>query len=223
MHLADFVRGIRPESSPPSGDAHDDFLHGMRDMAQKSLPHLLPAIDLSGRKKLLDLGGGPGTYAIHFCRQWQQLQAIVFDQPHSQAIAEQEIAAAGLTDRVSFMGGDLFTSILPEDCDAIWLSHILHMFSEGQVRELLRKVTETLAVPGLLIIHDFFLNDDACSPLFPTLFNINMYLNTAEGRSYQASQIRSILEDLGYVHIEHIPISNLNSSLITASLPERPS
>jgi len=53
---------------------------GMFNMAMGLAPQIVPLIDLSSRTHLLDLGGGPGTYAIHFCLHNPRLRGTVRDR-----------------------------------------------------------------------------------------------------------------------------------------------
>ena len=79
---------IRERFSPADdADARESFLLGMFNLASQLAPRLAREIDLSGRQRLLDLGGGPGTYAIHFCRQYPDLVAAVYDLPTSRIVA----------------------------------------------------------------------------------------------------------------------------------------
>jgi hypothetical protein len=73
---------IQSRSSFNNEEWRESFLLGMFNLAMKLAPHLVPSIDLSSKRRLLDLGGGPGTYAIHFCLHNSQLKATVFDLHH---------------------------------------------------------------------------------------------------------------------------------------------
>lgn len=74
---------VRTRASFDNETVRESFLMGMFNMAMSVPPRLVLHIDLTGRKHLLDLGGGPGTYAIHFCMANPELKATVFD-PHHQ-------------------------------------------------------------------------------------------------------------------------------------------
>jgi len=74
----------------------ESFLMGMFNLASMLAPGIAQQIDLSGRKRLLDLGGGPGTYAIHFCKQNPQLSGVVYDLPTTRSFAEKPSAVSGL-------------------------------------------------------------------------------------------------------------------------------
>jgi hypothetical protein len=75
---------VRERSSHADDQTRESFLMGMFNLASELAPRVVPLIDLSGRKRLLDLGGGPGTYAIHFCLHNPDLEAAVFDLPSTR-------------------------------------------------------------------------------------------------------------------------------------------
>jgi len=78
--------------------AREAFLMGMFNNAMLQAPGLVESIDLSANRHLLDLGGGPGTYAIHFCQKNSLLKAVVFDLPITQPYVEKIIVRFGLSD-----------------------------------------------------------------------------------------------------------------------------
>jgi hypothetical protein len=84
-------QAIRERSSFSDEEWRESFLMGMFNMAMNMAPMLIPKIDISSRRHLLDLGGGPGTYAVHFCRHNPQLKATVFDLPTTRPFAEKTI------------------------------------------------------------------------------------------------------------------------------------
>jgi len=73
-------------------EERESFLMGMFNMAMGIAPGLAEEIDLSGRRHLLDLGGGPGTYAIHFCLGNPDLKATVADLTTTRPFAEKLFA-----------------------------------------------------------------------------------------------------------------------------------
>jgi hypothetical protein len=119
---------------------------GMFNIAMSMAPSLADKIDLSGRRHLLDLGGGPGTYAIHYCLKNPSLKATVYDLPTTRPFAEKTIEKFGLTDRIDFIDGNYVKEGIEGVYDVAWLSHILH--GEGQ-KDCQRKWT------GLSSLHSF--------------------------------------------------------------------
>jgi len=190
------------------------FLMGMFNMAMALAPQIAAQIDLSGRKRLLDLGGGPGTYSIFFCKQNPQLEATVFDLPSTKPFARKTIERFGLGDRIRFEAGDYTDHKIPEGHDVAWLSQVLHSEGPKVCQEVIGETVAALEKGGLIIIHDFILDDSRDSPLFPALFSLNMLVNTDRGQSYSEGEIRSMLEKAGVKDIRRLDFQSPSDSAI---------
>lgn len=190
------------------GDQLEAFLMGMFNLASGLAPRLVPTIDMTGRKKLLDLGGGPGTYALHFCRVNTDLAAVVYDLPTTRHFAEKTINRFGMDNRVSFVEGDYLKDDLPGGFDAAWLSHVLHGEGPHGCATMLKKVAAALDPGGLLLIHEFILDDTMDGPLHPALFSLNMLLGTPEGRAYSESQLAEMMREAGLSDIRRLPFTS---------------
>lgn len=207
---------VRESASRTDSEAREAFLRGMFNQAMRIAPQLVRAIDVSDRNRLLDLGGGPGTYALHFCARNPKLEAIVYDLPTSSEVAEETIAAFDLDDRISFTGGDFLVDAIPQGCDVAWISHILHALDPSNCRTLLGNVVSSLTPGGLVLIHEFILDEDGMGPPFPALFSLNMLLQTDGGRSYTESEISEMLDECGLNNVRRLQISGPNGSGVIA-------
>ena len=65
---------------------------------------------------------------------------------------------------------------------------------------------------GIIIIHEFILNNSMDGPLFPALFSLNMLLGTDGGQAYSEQQISDMLSSAGVHGIKRIPIESPNDS-----------
>jgi predicted O-methyltransferase YrrM len=193
-------------------DRRQAFLMGMYNLASQQAPHIAALVDLSGRRHLIDVGGGPGTYAIHFCKQNPDLKAVVFDLPTTRPFAENCIDRHGLSDRIGFSEGDFLTTEIPGRYDVVWLSHILHAESPEDCRRLILKTVDSLEPGGLIFIHEFFLNENMDGPLFPALFALNMLQGTERGQSYSEGQVRQMLQAAGISGIQRLPYTGPTES-----------
>lgn len=180
----------------------EHFLMGMFNTASQMAPDLVKACDLTGRRHLLDLGGGPGTYAIHFCRQYPRLKATVFDLPTTRPFAEKIVTRYKLDDRIDFLPGNYIGEKIPGRYDVVWMSHIIHSEGPETVGKLIKKVASILDPGGMIMVHDFILDDTMDAPLFPALFSLNMLVRTESGRSYSESQITAMLINAGFKKIQ---------------------
>ncbi|MBW2614062.1 MAG: SAM-dependent methyltransferase [Deltaproteobacteria bacterium] len=187
----------RRRASYSEEEERESFLMGMFVIGMHTAPTLAGEIDLSGRRTLIDIGGGPGTFAIHFCLKNPELKATVYDLPTTRPFAEKTIKKFGLADRINFLDGNYVEEDIEGAYDAAWLSHILHGEGPETCLEILKKTVSVLVPGGIICIHDFILHDTMDGPLFPTLFSINMLLGTESGRSYSETQLMDMLEKAG--------------------------
>ena len=205
-------RPVRTRSSFSNDEWRESFLMGMFNLAMGLAPKLVPLIDLSFNRHLLDLGGGPGTYAIQFCLNNPQLKATVYDLPTTRPFAEKTIKQFKLTDRIQFADGNYLKDPINGRYDAIWLSHILHGEGPDDCRMIIQKAFGALEPGGIIIIHDFILNNSMDGPLFPALFSLNMLLGTESGQSYSEGQIVDMLTAAGAKDIHRIAVQSPNDS-----------
>jgi SAM-dependent methyltransferase len=203
---------LRDRTSFSNEEWRESFLLGMFNMAMGLAPKLVPLIELSSSGHLLDLGGGPGTYAIHFCLNNPGLKATVYDLPTTRPFAEKTIKQFKLTDRVQFAEGNYLNDPIEGRYDAAWLSHILHGEGPDDCRMIIQKAVGVLEPGGMIIIHDFILNNSMDGPLFPALFSLNMLLGTDSGQSYSEDQIIDMLAAAGVKDIRRIAVQSPNDS-----------
>lgn len=208
-HLHEAVQSGRPVPTATNDDTdaqerRTSFLLGMFNLANTLAPQLAPLLDLHGRHRLLDLGGGPGTYALHFCRHYPQLTAEIFDLATTRPYAEQTIARFGLSGRVSFQSGDYLRDPVAGRFDVAWLSHILHGEGPSGCRTILERAVGALAPGGMIVVQEFILDDGKPGPLFPALFSLNMLLVTEQGQAYRESELRSLLTAAGVRDIRRL-------------------
>ena len=193
----------------------ESFIMGMFNLALQIAPEIAAQIDLSKKRKLLDLGGGPGTYAIHFCQENKDLRAVVFDRPTTAPFARKTVARFGLSDRIDFIGGDFTVDpITGGPYDVAWLSHILHSNTIEECNSIITNTVNQMERGGAILIHDFILNDSKDGPEFPALFSLNMLLANNGGRSYSQQELFNMLEQAGVTKVERHPFQAKNDSSI---------
>ncbi len=210
---------VRRRSSHEVDQAErESFLMGMFNLATLLAPRIAANIDLNGRQRLLDLAGGPGTYAIHFCRQNPQLQAVIYDLPTTRPFAEQTVQRFDLSDRISFVAGDITRDDPGSGYDVVWISHLLHSESPESSAAIVSKGAKALNRGGLLLIQEFILDDSKTNPLFPALFALNMLIATPAGRSYSQGELGSMMSDAGLTDIQRLPIELPNGAGVMAGV-----
>jgi SAM-dependent methyltransferase len=199
-------------------EARESFLMGMFNLAMQLAPRVAAGIDLQGKRRLLDLGGGPGTYAVHFCQSNPRLDAVVYDLPSTRRFAEQTIERFGLADRIAFAEGDFIAGDIPGTFDVAWLSHILHGESPADCAVILRKAVAALEPGGLILVQEFILDDSKDGPLFPALFSLNMLLGTEAGQAYSQGELCAMLAGAGVADVHRIPLELPNGAGVIAGV-----
>ena len=199
-------------------DRRESFLMGMFNMAMAIAPQVSREIDLKGKTRFLDLGGGPGTYAIHFCLANPELHGTVADLPTTRPFAEKTIARFKLSHRIRFIPCDYLKDEVEGTYDVAWLSHIFHGEGPHECEMVIKKAVGALVEGGSLFVHEFILNNTGDGPLFPALFYLNMLINTEKGRSYTEGQLRQMMKKAGLHHIEQLPFKGPTDSGIMVGM-----
>jgi hypothetical protein len=173
-------------------------------------------LDFRPFRCLLDLGGGSGAYTVEILRHYPHLQAIIFDFPAVCHIADTMMRQEGLSDRVRTVAGDYEQDVLPAGPDVVLWSGNLHASSPQRCARVLQKLHDLLPTGGMLLLHDYLLDDTHTGPLIPALLALHMTLVSADGQVYSAVELRLLLEQAGFVEISVQTFLAGHSSLVSA-------
>jgi SAM-dependent methyltransferase len=202
----------RPERDEDSVRA---FIWGMHAIARDLAPKVAAMLDFTGVRRLLDLGGGPATYAITFAQANPELKATVFDLPMPIEIARENIANNGLTGRVDLLAGNFLQDDIGTGYDFIWISQILHSQDEAQSQFIIAKAVAALNPGGTLAIQDFYLNPDGVSPTGAAMFGVHMLAVTPRGRAYTHNEVAAWMQAAGLAAPEFLE-SGMDASILVA-------
>jgi SAM-dependent methyltransferase len=188
---------------PDEPDYRRRFTWAMHHRTLETAPKIAAQIDLRGARTLLDLGGGPGTYAMAFLAKNPRLLATVCDRPAALDVAQDIASTHKAGARLSYQPLDVMTEDIPGTYDVIWYSNVLHIYSPKDNQALFRRALASLNPGGRLLIQDAFLHDR--NGLFPeeaSLFAVSMLLFTEKGNTYSAAETRAWLTDAGFERIK---------------------
>ncbi len=185
------------ETGKPFHKVHEpeSFIKGMHNIAILRLPEVIKAMDLKNVKRALDLGGGPGTYSMGMARKG--VSVTLFDRPEAIAIAKEIIKKAGVS-KVDYREGDFLTDDIGKGYDLVFISQVLHSYSEQVNISILRKAGEALHPGGRVVVQEFYIDHTRTLPVQSALFSINMLVNTDSGRCYSPSEISGWLSNTGF-------------------------
>jgi SAM-dependent methyltransferase len=183
------------------------FIAAMHRTAAARAPQVVEALGAAAVRRVLDVGGGSGAYAIAFARANPALEAVVLDLPTVLPITEGHIAEAGLEGRVTTRAGDLRSGDLGSGYDLVFMSSICHMLGPDGNRDLIARAARALGAGGRVAIQDFILDPDRAGPRHAALFAINMLVGTDAGSTYTEEEYASWLGAAGLVQVRRIPLA----------------
>jgi acetylserotonin O-methyltransferase len=173
-----------------------EFLMAMHGYGLISSPHVVAAFDLSGFRRLIDLGGATGHLAIAACLRYPSLNAAVFDLPDAASLAREILSASTVADRIEIISGDFFVDQLPEG-DLFALGRILHDWTETKVLTLLERIFDRLPPKGAVLIAEKLIAQDRTGPRWAHMQNLGMLLYT-EGKERTLSEYQGLLARVGF-------------------------
>ncbi|MBI5576070.1 MAG: methyltransferase domain-containing protein [Deltaproteobacteria bacterium] len=187
----------RPEGS----GFQENFIRGMEENARERAAQVAARFPLRAGERVLDLGGGPGTYAVEWARMYPGSEITVYDIPETLRVTRKILKENGASRLVRLAEGDFTRDPLGGPFDFIWISHIFHAYSEKDCIALLRKAKRALASGGTLAVQEFILEENKTSPPGPAFFSVHMVAVTEGGRAYSRGEIVSMLKAAGYRHV----------------------
>lgn len=163
------------------------------------------SVELTGRKRMLDLGGGSGAYSIVATQTYPGLKAIVLDLPPVAVVADEYIAANGATDRVSTLPGDFTRTDFPQDVDVVVMASNLPQYEPELIRLVVRKAFAALVPGGEMHLIGETLHDDRRGPLSAALWGLNEAVYGSTGVAHTESEVRGYLLEAGFTEVAAHP------------------
>jgi predicted O-methyltransferase YrrM len=177
------------------------FVYSMHDRAMaigQALPHL---VDLNGRRRMLDVGGGPGTFSALLTGRFDGLKSEVLELDGVATVAEEILAETGAAGRVKMIRGDYHESDFGSGYDVVLMSGMFHRESAVDCGKLIKKAHACLQPGGMVIINDVFADKDRTTPAFCALFGITMMLTAPNGCVHADDDVAAWVTDAGFSEI----------------------
>jgi hypothetical protein len=184
------------------------FTHAMYGVSVIPAQALTKVFNFSEHKKMMDIGGGSGVYAIEAVKENPNMSATVIDLEPACNVANEYIKKFHLQDKIRTEALDFFKQDLPTDCDLALLSHIIHFLDEEKDKILLRKIYHSLPEQnGVVLISEWLLNDEKTGPIPSAMLSLTMIVDQPVGRNYSFAEVSKMLTDVGFTNIERRPLA----------------
>ncbi len=159
---------------------------------------LAERLPLPGARSLLDVGGGSGAFSIAFCAANPDLRATLIDFPATLEVARGFLDTEGVGARIALHDGDATAVAWPDGQDVVLLSYLLSALSEVEIDDVLAKAHRSLRRDGLLVVHDFVLDDHQPGPVATALWFLQYLAWRPDAVSFTAAELGDRLRRAGF-------------------------
>ena len=173
------------------------FDHFYSDM---TFPEALRRVFADRPRRLLDVGGNTGEWAVA-CTQFDPaVQVTIADLPQQLGLAKETIRARGLENRVDLYAIDVLDerTAFPTGYETIWMSQFLTCFSEHEITSILRRAATAMSAGDTLYILELFWdrqpNEVAAFCLQQTSLYFTCIANGKSQMYHSADMLRCIAE-----------------------------
>jgi demethylspheroidene O-methyltransferase len=234
--LADPVNLLRTDGQSAAMQAYWTYITGTDDAAPSALgaqgvhdysalmaasqpmvaEEVLAAHDFQHHRRILDVGGGDGTFLRQLAPHAPQAQLMLFDLPGVVSHARPLMDAAGLSERCTLHGGNFWTDELPHGADLITLVRVAFDHDDARVLRLLRAARRALPTNGELLLAEPMGGVPGLARMGDAYFGMYL-LAMGRGRPRTAQEHKALLLEAGFSAVRQL--SNpmpLNASVLLA-------
>lgn len=174
-----------------------------------ALPHV---VDLAGCRRLLDIGGGTGSWTIALAHHNTHLQCTV--AALRTETARQRAADAGLSDRIDVLTADVLSDELPGGYDAYLVSNLVHYWSPATGLDMLQRIRSVAPTGAVLLLADFWTDPTHTQPVEAALMAGNFAVHLQDGDVYSVEEVTDWLAQSGWQFDDHRPLNGPQSVIV---------
>ncbi len=213
--LYEIFKGKDPveEKTLDKKQLHRTFIKAMHNLGLLGEAEALKnAVDLSGCKRLVDVGGGSGIYSVFLCRKFPELHANILDKRETLAITNQIISLYEESKRIILREADIIKDSYGLSVDAVLLSDVI--YDETEALSILERARECLCRNGILMIRGYYFNSERSGPIWGSLFALGQLAFDPRRNILTVSELENIVCRFGFTLIKSAPLTE-RSYLLT--------
>lgn len=178
----------------------------------------LPLVFASKPKKLFDIGGNTGKFAVLCADYDPEVEITIFDLPGQLAKALKNAKEKGFESRIKGHEIDWLSDkvAINQGADVIWMSQFLDCFSKSEILKILSTCVQSMGKKTEIIIIETFTDRQKFSNAKFTLEATSLYFTAmANGNSkmYKASEFIDLIEKAGLQLTEDRAIGEFHTML----------
>ena len=210
----DYAKSPDPKASGKANiEPYSKLMSASQQMVSEEV---LASVDFLPYRKLMDLGGGQGTFLTNIGEAFKHLDLVLFDLPEVANLAQEATKDSPAHYRMKFHGGSFFEGNLPKGCDLVTLVRIIHDHDDDKVKLLLDAVYEAIEPDCTLLICEPMSAGGYSKKISDAYFNFYLHA-MGSGRPRRPEEIIFMLENAGFSNIRQIKTrSPFVTSIISA-------
>lgn len=190
-----------------------EFLAAMTGVSHGSNLTIAQTFPWKHYQTYVDVGTAQGDLAAQIALANPHLRGFGFDLPEVSPIFEEYVAAAGVSDRLTFVPGNFFEHDLPK-ADVVLMGHILHDWDLPTKKMLIAKAFDAIPVGGAFVVYETLIDDDRSKNAFGLMMSLNMLIETPGGFDYTGADCSEWLKEAGFSQIRVEPLVGPDSMVI---------
>ncbi|MGC6399084.1 methyltransferase [Sphingomonas sp. FW199] len=201
--LSAFWSYAAKDGAGQTGDAAD-YSELMAATQAMIAEQALAAYPFSRHRRMLDIGGGSGSFALAVADAAPALMLGIFDLPPVAALAQARIAALPQADRFSIHPGSFRDDALPHGYDLITLIRIAHDHDDSVVAALFSKIHAALPPGGRLLIVEPMARVASAERMGDAYFGLYLWA-MGQGRPRSERELTAMLTASGFASVQSVP------------------
>jgi len=220
LSLEDAVRAGEGRSKFGQFSTEDQqvFSAGVEAFSAATAAALATNYDFSRHQRLLDIGGGTGSFLLAVLRRHAALRGTLFELPGACEAARRRLASEPEGTRIDVVEGDLISDPLPPGHDILLVANTVHVLSAAHNVDLLRKLRGQAEQGTQLLLVDLWMDSGHTQPPAAALMSGEFLIISGEGQAYGEDDAEAWLRDTGWRKSERRPLGGPHSVIIAEAI-----
>jgi SAM-dependent methyltransferase len=216
MNLEEAVRTGRAPDLGGALSAQDNqiFSMGVEALTAMGANGLSNNYDFTPHRKILDIGGGTGSFLLRILARHPHLAGTLFELPTAVDVARMRLKNDPVASRIEIVEGDVFFDKLPDDHDVVLLAHLLHFFTPEKNTEMFKRIRQHVRPGARLLAVDLWMNETFTAPRLAGLLAGQFMLLSGDGDVFHPEQAKGWLETSGWRWLGHRPAAGVVSVVV---------
>jgi len=218
IHLEESIRTGRAGVGHLSEDLVKIFSEGVESFTSGTAMALATTYDFHAHQRVLDLGGGTGSFLLAVLRHYPHLQTTLFEQPDVVAVARQHLSATPAGEQVKVIEGDFFNDPIPDGYDVVIMANVVHLFLPEHNLALLTRIRKRVPSGARLLLVDLWTDPTHTQPTFAALVAAEFQMFTGEGDVYSEEEVTGWLQQTGWKALERKQLAGPSSLIVAEAM-----